>query len=261
MALIRFLLYSNLWVSICFTSLVVIDFYRKGEVDYFYLSFCFFGTIGVYNLQRWIKIKDYHQTSDRDDWYSKRRKQLFIFGVLSLAFSGASYLMVENKNWMILAVASFSTLFYLPPREIRFLHLRSVGVLKLLTISFVWSLLSIPTLDLESDKMLLLYRMLWVAGITIPFDIRDIYKDATDQIESLPQMIGELKSRILALLLFLIGMGGELIFYDQLTPVFAVFTLVSGGLVFYSRQLSTDWYIAGLVESIPAIYLLCHLLF
>lgn len=254
----RFIIYSNFWVSFCFACLTSTSFLNKNSFDWFYILFCFFGTLGVYNLQRWIKLDHNENNTDREKWYLSRKIELFVFGAIALLIGGVCYSLSNHDEWWVMLLCLFTTFFYLPPKQVRILHFRSIGVLKLLSISLVWALLSIPEFC-DDSYALIVFRMLWIIGITIPFDIRDIYKDEVDQIKSLPQSIGETKSRWLALMCFVVGIIGELTVLEGANSKllgYIPIVIIGSGLVFFSRKTSSDWYIAGIVESIPALFLL-----
>lgn len=257
----RFLIYSNLWVAICFSLLTYLGFVQR-EIfpDYYYLAFSFFSVLGVYNLQRWIKLSTHDSSSSRDQWLSDRKIQLLVFGGISIILSGLAYALSDFADWQVIISCSVLTFLYLPPKQLQFLELRKFPLIKLFLVGAVWSILSLPDLFYLEDYGVAFFRMLWIVAITIPFDLRDVYKDQKDGIKNLASLMSKKKVVVLSSTLFLIGIIGELLFLYQDLEVYLLSVFVSWYLLLEVKSTSKDWYIAGLIESIPAMYFLNYLI-
>src|SRR5690606_9612993 len=84
--------------------------------------------------------------------------------------------------------------------------LRNIPGLKLFLIAIVWALscVLLPILELETsilagttvnDTILLITkRLLFIAAITVPFDIRDMYQDRNSDLKTIPVLLGEQRS-------------------------------------------------------------------
>lgn len=258
--MLRYLIYSNVWVAFCFSCLVYLGFeLREVTFEWAYLLFSFFAVLGVYNLQRWIKLITHDAGSSRDQWLMQRKNQLLLFGLLSLILSTFFYFNSNYFDWKIIGICSVSTFLYLPPKQLQFLELRKFPIVKLLLVGFVWSILSLPDLLYLEDYRVMASRAIWILAITIPFDLRDIYKDQKDGIRNIASVIGKKRSSLFSSILFLIGFIGELMamyYYPRpFIPVIAVAYFILNS----AKSNSKDWYIAGLIESIPAMYFLNYL--
>jgi 4-hydroxybenzoate polyprenyltransferase len=254
---IKHIVFSNLWVAFCFTSLVLLSFLlRPSPIDYSYLGFCFFATLSIYNLQRYIKLHDAHIEGQRESWYLKRKNQLLIFGLLALIVSGISFLMSSGIEFGLLITAILITFFYVPPKSMRFFQIREYGFLKLVSIGIVWAILSLPQFDLQEHYFVFICRAMWIISITIPFDIRDVYRDKEEDIKTLPSIIGEKRSRLLGLILFLLGMGGEVFLTQESQIAFLPVIILGGIAIWKAKSSSSDLYVAGIIEGIPLLYLI-----
>lgn len=256
----RFLIYSNVWVALCFSCLVCLGFeLREVTFEWAYLLFGFFAVLGVYNLQRWIKLITHDTGSSRDQWLLQRKNPLLLFGLLSLVLSAIFYFNSFYFDWKVIGICSVLTFMYLPPKKLQFLELRKFPIVKLLLVGFVWSILSLPDLLLLEDYWVMASRAIWILAITIPFDLRDIYKDQKDGIRNIASIIGLKRSSMFSSILFLIGFIGELVALYYYPRPFIPVIIIAYFILNSAKRNSKDWYTAGLIESIPAMYFLNYL--
>lgn len=237
-----FLLFGNVYVALGATCLVqssVIQLQLKDSLPA-YPSLVFFATLFVYNFQR-----IFYSQQPNTALHSVRRNWIFnhLTLIKLLAFVG----------FIGVAISFFYTgtqlLFYLFPLLILclayfipFIKLRKHPFLKLLTLVSVWTTVTavIPIL-LKNQSLCdtknfihICIRFCFMLGICIPFDIRDLKIDEADAISTLPQLIGENKTRWLAI--------AFMILYDTLIIVvycFHFFTLSVFGALFFSAILNT----------------------
>lgn len=257
--MLRYLIYSNVWVAICFSTLTVLGFkLRHIEVEITYVGFSFFSVLGVYNLQRWIKLRTHDVSSIRDQWLLNKSKQLLWFGIGATLVSAVFYLYSDYKDWRVLLLCSVLTFLYLPPKQFQFLELRRFPFVKLLVVGLVWSILSLPDLLYYDDYTVMISRAIWIIAITIPFDLRDIYKDEIDGVRNLTSLIGSKIAPSLSVVLFILGFLGENYFLHRYPKYYLPVILASVVVLLNARTNSKDWYIAGLIESIPAMYFINH---
>jgi len=206
-----FLLFGNIYVASGALFLVQSTVVQLGFIDHLlpYSILVFFSTLFIYNLQRVF------YTPQQDSLYSVRRKWIFekqtTIKVLSLiGFAGAG---------IVLFFIDLRVLFYLSPLLILsiayfipFVKLRKNAWFKLLTLVTVWTIATsvVPVLlnsyDVFSKNNLLhmFVRLSFMIAICIPFDIRDLKIDEADKISTLPRLLGENKTRLLALIFMII---------------------------------------------------------
>jgi 4-hydroxybenzoate polyprenyltransferase len=225
-------------------------------VPYSLLSF--FATLFIYNFQR-----IFYQPKPDISLHSIRRKWIFknqlIIKTLSFAgFMGVAIVFFHND---------FKIIFYLSPLLILsiayfipFVRLRKSPWFKLLTLVIVWTvvtavvpiLLSQEAFDAE-DILHVIVRFSFMMAICIPFDIRDLEIDKADNISTLPQLLGENKTRQLAvvfmfiyilliILEYCLNMFGWKIFVALL-----VSAIINAVLVFSSSSKRSEYFfVAGL---------------
>lgn len=196
------LINSNLWVGFAVACLALLSFpYPFTGIALLYAAFLFFGTISAYSYMRWVKM-----ISGNDSGQplkvagSEHPSSAFIYSFVNalLALFFAHYL-YHYSFLLALLPALLITVLYpiaLPHPTRAFSSLRSVPMLKLLLISFSWAWLSYALpLILEAkiwtlhDGLELLFRSLLIAGLTIPFDVRDQAYDA-ESMKTIPQIFG-----------------------------------------------------------------------
>ena len=112
------------------------------------------------------------------------------------------------------------------------------------------------------ESLIFAQRFLFVVAITLPFDIRDVdFDDAT--LKTIPQVLGVIYAKRFGILCLMLFVGME--FFKTLTDSFGfrehlmIATLV---LIFLMRanKDQNKYYSAFLVESIPIVWLLLHLI-
>jgi 4-hydroxybenzoate polyprenyltransferase len=113
----------------------------------------------------------------------------------------------------------FHIVFYLSPLLLLslayfapFIKLRKNAFFKLLTLVTVWTMVTAVVPILLSGEVLtqtknllhILIRFLFMIAICIPFDIRDLKIDSADKIATIPHLMGENKTRWLAMIFMLL---------------------------------------------------------
>jgi 4-hydroxybenzoate polyprenyltransferase len=185
-----------------------------------YLFLIFFATLFEYNLHRLITILTNKKAinSDKHSWVKKHLKLFYVLVTISIIGFCVTVLQAKKEVLLTLAPIAVLTLFYSTPiskRAEATLRLRQIPFLKIFLISFVWSVATTLLPIIESEKtfnhihilVILLERFLFIFAITVPFDIRDMVADESAGLKTLPLLVGERKSIVLAagaLFLFLL---------------------------------------------------------
>ncbi len=212
----RVIIASNLWVGLAVAVLSFLSFpnYLSGEAI-LYSLFMLFGTAAAYSYMRWVKLIQGEVLPDKPKigWNDNLIMALIITfsaGIISLAF------LKQIFTWSLayaLAPGFLIAILYplaFPYPNRYFSSLRSIPMLKLLLIAFAWSWLTFAVPHLLSGAMVdfrfsaeVILRMFLVAGLTIPFDVRDLQLDRP-QLKTLPQQLGLSASLQLAQFMVLI---------------------------------------------------------
>jgi len=205
--LIRSIVYSNLFVSLCITLLahqtyLILQIPQADSFSVLALIFC--STFFTYNFQRIYRLRSVELLGKligiRLGWIIRNRKRLFFASVLSLILS--IYFLFQlslNVFLLIIPLALFSVLYVIPvfPQK---KAIRDLPFAKIFVISIVWSvvMVAIPVVNFSgfegltnsSFLMLLLEQFLFILAITLPFDVRDLRYDMESNIKTIPSYIG-----------------------------------------------------------------------
>ena len=177
-----------------------------------------------------------------------------VLSILPLVF----FLNTASKI-LLVSLALVSVAYSLPIFSIHDKHfgLRNIPGVKLFLIAAVWSLscVLLPILELESsieasvtmnDSILLIAkRFLFIAAITVPFDIRDLFQDKTNELKTIPVILGESKALFICQGLLAIYLVLLFLFTKSIDSNFLGLTLtiiLSGWLIFKSKWQKNEYY-------------------
>jgi len=173
----------------------------------------------------------------------------------------------------VISIAYNLPLFTLNERRF---GLRNIPGLKLFLIAIVWSfscvLLPIVEgsarhlVDIKiADTVLLVgKRFLFIAAITVPFDIRDLFQDKYFNLKTIPVMLGERKAYLFCQLLLVIYVVLLLMFTNDFNADFWALTLtvaVSGWLILKSEIKKDEFYYFGFLDGTMLLQYLIIVLF
>ncbi len=213
--ILDFLLFSNLFIAICAVAQGMVTYHLLNvKPDKYILAILFFGTLSVYNFSMLLSKPKRPENSPfvRVRWIFSHHRLIIsitLISVLCLIPLGLLYLSIEAKLLMIftsvLALGYNIPFLTLNHQKI---GLRNIPGIKLFLIALVWSVscVLLPIVELEhnlqinistADTLLLVAkRFLFIAAITIPFDIRDLFQDKLYELKTIPVMLGEKKAYI-----------------------------------------------------------------
>jgi len=256
-SIIRFLVYSNIWVACCALGLTISTEVLFGATNFKVSQFVFFATIFTYNFQRVVRLKK-GQKHARKDWLNQYRLivclLILVGGFMSL------YRFIDFRSGTQLAIIFLGVLSIFYP-----FGLRKIPFIKIFVISFVWAISTMLLLVIENSILIskniilhLIARFLFVFAITIPFDIRDLKYDAQN-LRTIPLFFGALKSRFIAVFaLFICGviaifqhLEKALIFPNLLALIFLYF--VSSIFIAKSEERRGEMYFSFWGESLSLL--------
>ena len=242
MKLLKFLVYSNIWISLGASLLTLLSFKVIGfapNIDY--VLFVFFCTLFSYNFQRVSRLKTIAKYSP-NSWVVENSTIAKV--LLFLSFIGAIVFVPIFEApfsliWLvILAVISVGYSYG---------KLRDLPYVKILLISTSWAIASgiIPAIVLENQPTFVFltsfgWVFCYILAITIPFDIRDIGIDE-ERKKTIPQWVGTKNSKIIALVFLCLSAFcfGSLVEIPALIG-YLVSCLVAGVLIIKSSSLKPD---------------------
>lgn len=131
-AIEKYLISTNIWVSVCFTALLAFFQLAFYELNFYVLGIVFFGTLAVYNFTRIGSLNDFIN-------FKSRHKTTVILTYIGLAFTLVFVILrgFELKTFVYLGFLGFLSFCYSLPFS--GFGLRAVPFLKLFLIAFVWA--------------------------------------------------------------------------------------------------------------------------
>jgi len=225
-SILDFLLFSNLFIAICAVAQGLVTYHLlNAKPDRYILAIIFFGTIGVYNFSMLLSKPKNPEKSPylRVRWIFAHHRLIIsitLISVLCLIPLGLLYLSIEAKLLMIFT-AGLALGYNIPFLTLNHqkIGLRNIPGIKLFLIALIWSVscVLLPVVELEHNLqinistaetlLLVAKRFLFIAAITIPFDIRDLFQDKLYALKTIPVMLGEKKAYLFCQFL----LGGYLV--------------------------------------------------
>ncbi|ARN77153.1 hypothetical protein BST97_03645 [Nonlabens spongiae] len=163
--------------------------------------------------------------------------------------------------------------------------LRHFPVVKLISVSVIWVLLIVVLpwifellvaqhisgwhviVESRNAYAILILRgvqvLIYVFALCIPFEIRDLKYDEED-LQTLPQLIGVGKSKLLGVFLCVITLIIEILLFQYFeigSILNMVFFLLTAVMIWFSSRERSDYYASFWVEGIPILWFINLLLF
>lgn len=219
------LLFSNIFIALCAVAQALVT-YQLLDVkpDTTILAVLFCATLALYNFSILLSKPKNPRASPfrRVRWifsHYRLNATLTIIATFSLM---PLALFLSIPALILLSFLGLISIAYNVP-IFRFHHqwfeLRNLPGVKLFLIALVWSLscVLLPIVELENTQtfdfptrdvvLLVVHEFLFMAAITVPFDVRDLFQDKQNSLQTLPTMLGEKRAMLLCygfLLLYLI---------------------------------------------------------
>ncbi|HZL11749.1 MAG TPA: UbiA family prenyltransferase [Prolixibacteraceae bacterium] len=218
MKIIKEFIQTNIYISVAAVLLTVESQIQLGMQARWhpYLFLIFFATLFEYNLHRLITVLTNKEALNREKyrWVSENTRSFYILVFISVTGFIAVSLMATKEVLLTFAPIAALTIFYSIPvkaNKNQLFRLREIPYVKLLLIAFVWSastvllpiVQSLESFNKTDVLLILLERFLFIAAITIPFDIRDLKTDRSEGLKTLPMLVGEKRAWLLSYLLLL----------------------------------------------------------
>ena len=215
LSILDFLLFSNLFIAICAVAQGLVTYHLlNAKPDRYILAIIFFGTLGVYNFSMILSKPKNPEKSPylRVRWIFSHHRLIIsitMISVLCLLPLGLLYLSIEAKLLMIFT-AVLALGYNIPFLTLNHqkIGLRNIPGIKLFLIALIWSVscVLLPVVELEHNYqinistaetlLLVAKRFMFIAAITIPFDIRDLFQDKLYALKTIPVILGEKKAYI-----------------------------------------------------------------
>jgi len=263
-----FYVFGNIHVGLAAYSLTKITLLLFDMNNQNLANFVFFSTVLSYNFIRFFQIEKIN--SMIAIWIRANKKSLIVLN--GIALTGSVFCLFNFKLDEILVLIPFlmATLFYVFPFKNKFTGLRNIPGLKLLLIGITWTgltaylpLVSAHITDSQQMYFFVIQRFLFVLAITIPFDIRDAQFDLPE-LNTLPQVMGVNKAKIIALVALLLVIFSDLLMYQKDAKYFMInlfIVILSMIMIAFSGTKRQRYYTTFWIEAIPILWYLLYLVF
>ena len=199
-----FVLFTNIFIAICASAQGYVTYLLlSANPDKYILAILFCSTLTMYNISILLSkpVNPDKSPYRRVRWIFSYTK--WIMGLTLIAgFSMIPlFLFLSHSSQLLLVLLALLSIAYnLPVLTFanKLFNLRNVPGLKLFLIATVWSLscVLLPIIELNNHQsisisasqavLLTANRFLFIAAITIPFDIRDLFQDQKYNLKTIP---------------------------------------------------------------------------
>lgn len=214
-----FLVYSNVFIGLCAVALVFTNQLAIGEEVKFDKEcwFVFFSTVFTYSALKLRRGANEPASTTHHTWADSNNQLYKNVLLISLIGTLSFFINLNIQAKLTVVVLALITAFYgfisVPFTNGR--KLRHLGLLKTLFVALVWSVTTVlvPLAgqypDTDMLVFLLIRRFVFVAALTMVFEVKDYENDKQAKLKTLPMVLGVEGTKILAqvLLLMLIGIN------------------------------------------------------
>jgi 4-hydroxybenzoate polyprenyltransferase len=258
------LLFSNVFMALCAVAQGLVTFHIIGSKPvYPVLALLFASTLGLYNFCILIIRPKRPETSPyrRVRWFFAHHRLMVTMTIACLLGLVPLFFLLANSSKLLLvglAVLSFGYGLPLFTTKGGKSGLRNVPGLKAILITLVWTLscvllpifeaqdtlhMSVPA---STTSIILAKRFLFIAALTVPFDIRDLFQDRIAGLKTIPVAFGEQKAYLFCQFL----LAGHILLllllrnYRLTSDFFALTTvsILTGWLIFKSTWQRNEYY-------------------
>ncbi len=251
-------------MAVCAVAQGLVVFYLIGSPPlYTILAILFVSTIAIYNFSILsTKPKNPEKSPHlRVRWFFAHHRLMVTLTIVSILSLVPLFFLISMESRLLsifLGIISFAygmPLFTLGDQKF---GLRNIPGLKQFLITLVWTMSTVllPVLEaqdmhltnisLRDTTILLAKRFLFIAALTVPFDIRDLFIDRESGLKTIPVVIGEKRAYLFCqfllagyiVLLFLYRNNG----FNTDFFALAFTAILAGWLIFKSKWKRNEYY-------------------
>jgi 4-hydroxybenzoate polyprenyltransferase len=205
--------YSNVFISLCCVAQGLLTYKLLDiPVDFNVITLLFSCTFIVYNFYFLISGETgeaYFQSDNRKKWVENHK--IFLYILISL-FALIGLWTLSSISWdgilFLIFLGGLGVLYSLPNKN----GLKSIPSLKSIILILIWTgaVVIFPLIELnksllENSSLILFFkRLVFIACLTIPFDIRDYDSDKKNNINTIPVVIGIRNTKIICYVLLIL---------------------------------------------------------
>jgi 4-hydroxybenzoate polyprenyltransferase len=263
-AVFDFILFSNIFMSLCAVSQGLVTFYLIGSKPVIaVLCLLFTSTLGVYNFSIILTRPDdaKHSPHRRVRWFFAHYRLMVTLTIVSiLSLIPLFFLLSSEAKILLIFLGIISFAYSLPLFTLgdQKFGLRNIPGLKQFLITLTWTMSSVllplmeaqhlhlGTISIRDTTILIAKRFLFIGALTVPFDIRDLFHDRQAGLKTIPVLYGEKKAYLFCqvllagyiVLLFMFRNNG---FNDDFWAL-TITAVLAGWLIFKSKWERNEYY-------------------
>jgi len=255
------LLHSNIFIALCSVAFYLtgtIVFHGRIGYQGIITGFLFFSTLLIYNVSQ----QKLGVVTPKRAFPNPKGKSAIVLVIITLIISIYLLFIPTNAILYLFHLGLISILYNAPFfRNTKSLPLRSIPLIKVFIIAYVWASIGsiLPVIILEKSLTatagwLFLSQCLFILGITLPFDIRDYFKDKSQELLTVPGLIGVKRTKILATIFLLIHAGIQYTFLNHSWLLF--WNVIPIGLVWWANEGRSRFYYLFFVDGMIILFFL-----
>lgn len=212
------MIYSNLLIAFAAAAQVTLSYcILQIPINPYVILLEWSSTLLLYNFSLWLSMPKIlgESPQPRTKWYFEHKRFTFVLSFFAVCVLFYSLLQLHSYSFYLLCIIGCLSLGYGLPivySKDGFITLRQVVGLKVFLIAFVWafSTVGLPVTEYlaTGGSVNLVLTISWAAlvgmfilGVTLPFDIRDMKQDSIYHLKTIPLLIGVNKAKKLCYLL------------------------------------------------------------
>lgn len=260
------IIFSNLWIALAALSLFSVVVTVNGETENFYEAITIFSSTFIgYNF---LKLKGIEHVANDSLFFNWMRKYKWVvYSLIMIAFISLIIAVFHLSVVQITAciISVFVSLIYVGFEKY---NLRHFWYLKTPIVAFVWAFFIVAlalinaysTIDFQKVFYLFMACFLFIQGLTIPFEIRDLKADKEAiGLKTIPMVFGIKGTKILAIFHLILALIFFIIYDCKLLillPIYIIAIIVIALLKQNSSEYNYTFILDGLIIlCYPLVYL------
>ncbi len=258
-----FLLFSNIFIALCAVAQGMVTYQLIGaEPEEYVLALLFVSTLALYNFSILLSKPQNPKRSPfrRVRWIFSHYRLTITLTIIAVLSIIPLFLFLHTvAKILLIALALVSIAYNIPIFSVndKKFGIRNIPGVKLFLIAMIWALscVLLPILELEKGIqasitlretiLLVAKRFLFIAAITVPFDIRDLFQDRDNDLKTIPVIWGEKTALLFCqgllavylVLLFLFTDSADANFWGLFATI-----ILTGWLIFRSKWEKNEYY-------------------
>jgi len=267
-----FLLFSNVFMSLCTVAQGLVTFYLIKATPVFpVIGLLFTSTLGIYNFSILLTKPDQPDKSPykRVRWFFSHYRLMVTFTIVSMLSLIPLFFLISIESRILLIFLSIISFCYSIPLftvgDQKF-GLRNIPGLKQFLITLVWTMSTVllpileaqhfhlTSISMRDTTLIIAKRFLFIAALTIPFDIRDLFEDRQSGLKTVPVVWGEKNAYLFCQVLLLGYVVLLLLFrnngFNANFFALTITAILTGWLIFRSKWEKNEYYYFFCVDGV-----------